>query len=159
MIASTSFGDQQFHLSVLSGFYHIVGSGVLDRYPNVRAGFLETSCQWVDFMTWRAEEAMDTVKERAAVGINTGRKLPDMTPDEYIESGRLFFGFEAEDRMLPHVISRWGPDIWLYASDIPHAHRILDATSHISGREDLSTDQKRRLLVDNTARFYAMPIP
>jgi len=82
-----------------------------------------------------------------------------MTPEEYIATGRLFFGFEAEDTALPQVVQRWGPDIWLYASDIPHAHRILNATAHIAARADLSEEVRRKLLVDNTARFYGMPIP
>jgi len=138
MVASTHYGDNLFHFSVLAGFKHLVMSGVLDRYPNLRVGFLETSCTWVDFMVWRTEESIDQIAERHAVGISTGRRLPELKPEEYLQTGRLFFGFEAEDAMLPYVVQRWGPDTWLYASDIPHAHRILDATSHIWAREDLN---------------------
>lgn len=157
--ASTSFGDQLFHFSVLSGFKHVVNSGLLDRYPKLRVGFLETSCRWVEFMLWRAEEELDTVLERRAVGINTGQHVPEMRPDEYIRAGRIYFGFEVEDDMLSYLVDRWGPEPWLYASDIPHAHRVLDATQHMLERTDLSEEAKRSLLVDNTARFYGMPIP
>lgn len=158
-VASTSFGDQQFHFSVLSGFKHVVNSGILDRYPNLRVGFLETSCQWVDFMVWRAQEELDTILERRAVGIKTGERLPQMKPGEYIRAGRVYFGFEVEDPMLSHVVQRWGPDVWLYASDIPHAHRILDATGQLLERKELSDEAKRKLLVDNTACFYGLPLP
>lgn len=157
-VASTSFGDQQFHFSVLSGFKHVVNSGLLDRHPRLRVGFLETSCLWVPFMVWRAEEELDTI-ERGRVGINTGQNVPEMRPDEYIRAGRVYFGFEVEDDMLPYVVQRWGPDPWLYASDIPHAHRILDSTGHLLGRTDLDEEAKRKLLVDNTARFYGLPVP
>ncbi len=157
-VASSSFGDQQFHFSVLSGFKHVVTSGVLDRFPKLRVGFLETSCRWVEFMLWRAEEELDTIVERRRVGINTGQALPQMKPDEYIRAGRVYFGFEVEDDMLSYLVQRWGPDPWLYASDIPHAHRILDATTRILERPDLSDEAKRKLLVDNTARFYGLPV-
>lgn len=157
--ASSNLGAQQFHFSVLSGFQHVVTSGVLDRYSNLRVGFLETSCQWVDFMVWRAEEELDFVVERRAAGIETGRTVPLMKPDEYIRSGRLYFGFEVEDHILPYMVDRWGADVWLYASDIPHGHRILDATSHFLARKDLTEDVKRQLLIDNTARFYDLPLP
>lgn len=158
-VASTSFGDQQFHFSVLSGFKHVVNSGLLDRYPQLRVGFLETSCQWVPFMVWRAEEELNTILERRAVGINTGQRVPEMRPEEYIQAGRVYFGFEVEDDMLPYVVQRWGPDPWLYASDIPHAHRILDSTGHLLARTDVGEDAKRKLLVDNTARFYGLERP
>ena len=158
-VASQSFGDEVFRFSVLSGFKHVVTSGLLDRYPKLRVGFLETSCQWVDFMVWRAEEDIDTVLERRAVGIDTGKQVPDMKPDEYIEAGRVYFGFEPEDRMLSYCVERWGPHAWLFASDIPHAHRVLDATGHLLEREDLSDEAKQAVLVDNTARFYGLPVP
>jgi predicted TIM-barrel fold metal-dependent hydrolase len=109
-------------------------------------------------MVWRAEEDLDTILERRAVGIETGRHVPEMKPDEYVRAGRVHFGFEVEDAMLSYVVQRWGPDPWLYASDIPHAHRILNATSEVLGRKDLSEEAKRKLLIDNTARFYGLPV-
>ena len=158
-IASGQYGSDQFHFSVLTGFKKVVLSGVLDRYPKLKVGFLETGCAWVEFMLWRVEEEVDMVVERREMGIGVNAKLPEASPEEYIKAGRLFFGFEVEDHMLPYVVDRYGPDAWLFASDIPHAHRILDATGYLMAREDLSLETKRKLLVDNTARFYDLPLP
>ena len=159
MVASETYGADVFHFSVLNGFKRIILSGLLDRYPNLKVGFLETSCTWVDFMAWRTMEEIDQIVERHKVGINVGRNVPKMTPEEYIKSGRIYVGFEVEDEALPYMVERWGLDCWLYASDIPHAHRILDAGNHFMGREDLADDAKRKLLVDNTAAFYGLPVP
>lgn len=166
-VASNTPGAQlfeQFHFSVLIGFDTIVTSGLLDRYPNLRVSFLETSCQWVDFMVWRATEQIETIIQRREAGLlgrgNFSRShVPELMPEEYIKAGRLYFGYEATDAMLPHVIDRFGPDPWLYASDIPHAHRLLDSTNYILEREDIGEEAKRKILVDNTARFYGLPLP
>lgn len=161
-----NYAASQFHFSVLLGFRHIMASGVLDRYPGVRVGFLETGCSWVDFAVEQVDLIVHDAKFRAELGATRAehdaliaKGLPDLLPEEYIRAGRVFIGFEVDEDMLPYVVQRWGPDCWVYASDIPHGHRIVDAPSQFIARNDLADDVKRKLLVDNTARFYGMQIP
>ena len=85
--------------------------------------------------------------------------LPGMTPDEYIKAGRVFLGFEVDEQMLPYVIERWGPDCWVYASDIPHGHRIVDSPGQLMARADVPEHAKQKLLRDNTASFYGLKLP
>lgn len=159
-VASTTLGDTQFHLSVLIGFLHIVTSRILDSYPNLKFAFLETGSTWVDFMVWRATEHIETILQRRKAGTErSGAHVPELMPEEYIKRGQLFFGYEVDEEMLPYVVQRWGPDCWLYASDIPHAHRIIDSTHYLLQREGLGEEAKRKLLVDNTASFYGLPLP
>jgi predicted TIM-barrel fold metal-dependent hydrolase len=159
-IATTHLGDTQFHFSVLVGFEHIVASPILDLYPDLKVGFLETSSQWVDFMVWHSTERIETTLQRRNAGTLRGEHyVPKLMPGEHIKAGRLFFGYEVNDAMLPYNVQRWGPDCWLYATDIPHAHRVMDSTGYLLQREDLSPEAKRKLLVDNTAVFYGLPLP
>ena len=42
-----------FVFSLMLGYYAIIRSGLLDRYPNLKVGFMENGARWVDFMTMR----------------------------------------------------------------------------------------------------------
>lgn len=151
-----------FVFPVLMAFQRIISKGLLDRYPTVKVGFMETGCQWLPFMCERIEENSD-----AAVRTTANRETrqvigykAELTPEEYIERGQIFLGFEVNERMLPHLIEEYGEDCWLYASDIPHGHRMYKAGDYLwDHRTDLSQDIKRKLLVDNTARFYGLQVP
>jgi len=160
------FAEHQFHFSVLMGFKRVMVSGILDRFPGVNVGFLETGCTWVDFMVEQVDLVVHDAQFRAELGATRAehdaliaKGLPKMTPDEYIKAGRVFLGFEVDEAMLPYVIDRWGADCWVYASDIPHGHRILDSPSFLMGRADVPEDAKMKLLKDNTARFYGLEVP
>ena len=55
-------------------------------------------------------------------------------------------------------MDKYGPDCWLYASDIPHGHRIIDAPQHFMERTDITEEAKQKLLRDNTAAFYGLDL-
>jgi len=164
----TPLNQYTFVFSLLMGFEQVSASGILDRYPGLRVAFLEASCNWVPFMVERAEEKanperkrfsptrpLDTVIDRPEQG---GYKS-ELSPDEYIARGNLWFGFEVEDPLLPYCLEHFGEDCWVYGSDIPHGDRLKDAAKVLQKRSDISEDAKRKLLRDNVARFYDMPIP
>ena len=141
-----------FAFTVLMAFQRIVSTGLLDRYPRLRVGFLEAGCSWVDFMVERITERLE-----GPLGRRRGREYSsELLPAEYIARGQLAFGFEVEEGQLPYVVDRYGADCLLYASDIPHVHRVLDSVEVLEQRPDLSDEVKRKLLVDNTARFYGL---
>jgi predicted TIM-barrel fold metal-dependent hydrolase len=161
-----SVAADQFLMSVVRGFKTVCGSGILDRYPNVTVSFLETGCTWVDFAVEVMDFTLDSIRERIkhdalrkehAPIIERG--LPKMTPIEYIQAGRIFIGFEVDDDLLPYMVNKYGTDCWVYASDIPHAHRIPDSPKHVLNRSDLSDEVKARILWEGTSRLYGLESP
>jgi predicted TIM-barrel fold metal-dependent hydrolase len=82
-----------------------------------------------------------------------------MTPIEYIKAGRIFIGFEVDDDLLPYMVNKYGTDCWVYASDIPHAHRIPDSPKHVLGRADLPESAKEKILWHGTAKLYGLDLP
>lgn len=52
----------------------------------------------------------------------------------------------------------FGDECWLYGSDIPHGDRLYGAVDVFPQRKDVSEESKRKLLVDNTARFYGLEV-
>ncbi|MFN0074280.1 MAG: amidohydrolase family protein [Chloroflexota bacterium] len=164
--AFPSVAGDQFLMSVVRGFKSICSSGVLDRYPNVRVSFLETGCTWVDFAVEVMDFSLDNIRDRIKIGTLRSehkgvidRGLPQMTPLEYIQAGRIFIGYEVDDQLLPYMTEKYGTDCWVYASDIPHAHRKPDSAKHILNRADLSDAAKQRILWEGTARLYGLESP
>ena len=87
------------------------------------------------------------------------RGLPKMTPMEYIKAGRIFIGFEVDDDLLPYMVNKYGTDCWVYASDIPHAHRKPDSPKIILNRTDLPQSAKEKILRHGTAKLYGLNLP
>jgi len=161
-----SVASDQFLMSVVRGYKSICGSGLLDRYPNVRVSFLETGCTWVDFAGEVMDFSLDNIRDRIKLGSLRAehktiveRGLPQMTPLEYIQDGRIFIGFEIDDQLLPYMVDKYGTDCWVYASDIPHAHRKPDSARHVLNRTDLPQVAKDRILWEGTARLYGLESP
>lgn len=161
-----SVAADQFLMSVVRGFKSICSSGLLDRYPNVRVSFLETGCTWVDFAVEVMDFTLDNIRDRMKLGALRAehdkwieRGLPRMTPLEYIQAGRIYIGYECDDDLLPYMVGKYGTDCWVYASDIPHAHRKPDSARHILNRPDLPDAAKRRILWEGTARLYGFDSP
>ncbi len=164
--AFPSVAADQFLMSVVRGFKSICSSGLLDRYPNVKVSFLETGCTWVDFAVEVMDFSLDNIRDRMKIGTLRSehkpiieRGLPQMTPLEYIQAGRIFIGYEVDDQLLPYMVDKYGTDCWVYASDIPHAHRKPDSAKHILNRADLSDSAKQRILWEGTARLYGLESP
>jgi predicted TIM-barrel fold metal-dependent hydrolase len=153
-------------MSVVRGFKTICTSGLLDRYPNVRVSFLETGCTWVDFAIEVMDFVLDNVRHRIKLDALRSehkaiveRGLPKMTPIEYIQSGRIYIGFEVDDDLLPYMVEKYGTDCWVYASDIPHAHRKPDSPRYVLNRPDLPDAVKQRILWEGTSKLYGFDSP
>ena len=78
---------------------------------------------------------------------------------EYIKAGRIFIGFEVDDDLLLYMVNKYGTDCWVYASDIPHAHRKPDSPKFILNRTDLPDTAKEKILWHGTARLYGLDLP
>lgn len=49
-----------------------------------------------------------------------------------------------------------GDQCWVYGSDIPHGDRLYGAVDLCLKQDDISEESKRKLLIDNTARFNGL---
>ena len=165
-----------FSFSLMLGFHAIMRSGLLDRYPNLRVGFMENGARWVDFLAQRIGEncgkldrttttsPRERVSEAEIAGSSAYHRLTDaykseFVPEVYIKRGQIYVNCEVDEEQLPFVAQQYGNDFLMFAADIPHGHRVVDPISKLLDRADLSEEAKRKILVDNTARFYGLPVP
>ena len=155
-----------FAMTLLMGFERIMISGLLDRYPELRIAFLEAGCSWVPFLVERMSEYSGKEGTRlASVNVALGTAAANRTgysaqllPKDYVKRGQVYFGFEPDEELLPYCVEEFGSDCWLYASDIPHFDRLYDAATIVRNREDISEEVKDKILVENVARFYGLPL-
>ncbi len=128
----------------------IVFSGVPERFPKLRIGFMEAGCSWMPYWIDRMHEEWE---KRARVEAPHCRH----DPAEYIRRGNLFFSIEAGEGSLAEVVRRYGDGSLVFASDFPHWDAEFPANLHaIERRGDLSDESKRKLLRDNSLRLYAL---
>lgn len=101
-----------FPVDQMVAFTALAMGGVLDRFPSLRVGFMESGIGWVPYFAHRMHEHHAKL----------GTMLPAMErdPREFIEKGQCFFSFEADEPLLDVCVRELGTGAWMYASDYPH---------------------------------------
>jgi predicted TIM-barrel fold metal-dependent hydrolase len=165
-----------FSFNLMLGFHAVMRSGLLDRYPKLRIGFMENGARWVDFLAKRIAENCGKLERTTTTGRRpvanesevagssayhrlTSAYRSEFVPEEYIRRGQVYVNCEVDEEQLPFVVQEYGDDFLMFAADIPHGHRVIDPISKFLERDDLGQVTKRKILVDNTARFYGLPVP
>lgn len=147
-----------FLMPVLLGFSAMIHSGLLDRFPTMRVGFLEAGCQWVHFMIDRMDHRfVHSGNFLADILVDTVPKAR-LAPMEYMRQGNLYLSAEVEDALLPQVVELVGEGQVVYGSDMPHGDREVLSSDYLKQREDLSETVKTRILQDNGARLYNLDV-
>jgi predicted TIM-barrel fold metal-dependent hydrolase len=124
------------------------GSGVLDRYPNLRIGILESGVGWLPFWIRRIEEQVDYVGFTADLQKKVG---------EYVADGRFSASIEMteDEDMIKMVIDFLGDHVLMYASDYPHAEcEFPESPSRVMGWKSIPEDSMKKLMWDNAVRFF-----
>ena len=140
-----SFGT--FPLQMAMGALMI--GGVLDAFPRLRVAFLEAGAGWVPYIMERLQARYELLPHWV-----THLKR---TPEEYIRGEQLFFSMEPDEETAPMVARIIGDDRLILGSDYAHWDGSAPESMWIVvERDDLTADQKRRILSDNPASLYRL---
>jgi len=135
--------NEQIHCCIQA-----VYGGVFDRFPQLRVGFLEGMVGWIPMLAERMDEEYE----------HRPFEAPHLTrdPSEWFKSGRMYFGAEPEEWMIPTVARYLGSDqTMLYSSDYPHWDGAFpNSVRGLTERTDLTDENKRNILGDNARRYY-----
>ncbi|MGH8072123.1 MAG: amidohydrolase family protein, partial [Candidatus Entotheonellia bacterium] len=144
--AGQTWGGQRFLSFMLMG-------GMLDRYPNLRVGTLESGHGWLPHWLQRLTRQIDYVR---------GSVSPTLkhTPVEYAQMGRVFCSIDFSEgvAMTKAVIDLMGDQALMFASDYPHPETIFPdhADAVIAWREVLSEQAMQKLMWENATRFFRL---
>ena len=124
----------------------LVSEGVFERFGALRVALLECGFAWLPFLLWRFDKDWKGV----------WREVPWVKerPSAYI---RRHMRFTTEPAQLPRdaaqvaqVLEMVGPEMLMYASDLPHDH----GDSSAALLQHLPEDQVEAILRGNAREFY-----
>jgi predicted TIM-barrel fold metal-dependent hydrolase len=127
----------------------MIMTGVCERFPKLRLGFLEAGGGWMP--AWL--DRMDRHYEQDAFGPG-GLKIK---PSEYFRR-QCWISFEPIEGTLAPLADYLGPKNVLWASDYPHADGFPQARAIIE-RQGLAETARRAILAESAIRFYNMGRP
>jgi predicted TIM-barrel fold metal-dependent hydrolase len=137
-------------------FSSLVFHGVFDEFPTLRVAFLEAGSAWVSLWMDRMDRSWQYHAEILPDG--KLRTLKEKKPSDYFRNGRVFIGCEGSEESLPAQIKRVGNELFMFASDFPHevtAQDCLREIDEVVESAELTASDKRAILYENAARFYA----
>lgn len=133
---------------------YVLISGLLDLYPNLRVGCVETGHGWMPNFIVRLDKQIRFV--------SGGTVPPELkhTPMEFVEMGRVFCAIEAFEgpQITKGVIDVLGDGVLMYESDFPHPECMFpDSTDHVIAWEPLLGEEAmRKLMAENAMRFLRL---
>jgi predicted TIM-barrel fold metal-dependent hydrolase len=127
----------------------LIGSGVLDRYPQLRVAPLECGHGWLAFWASRLDEQAEMCRHL----------LPALKqkPSDYIRGPQFFQSIQLHEgeQSLRQAIEVLGDDTFMFATDYPHSEswfpKSVDA---FLGWTSLPETTKRKLLWENAVQCY-----
>lgn len=124
----------------------LVGGGVFDRFPKLRAAIVETAAGWLPAV-------MDRFDTHYQMSPNHTPGLK-RTPTEVVKSGQYFHGIDTWESTLDYVVQRMGADMLLFATDWPHGDTAWpEAVQQVVEWDGISDEDKRKILGENALRL------
>jgi hypothetical protein len=128
--------------------------GVFERYPKLRAAFLESGCGWVPYLADRLDESWEHRLKRWPFPTKS-------SPSEIMRGGNLYYACEREEKTLATVAELIGAEQLLWASDFPHERPWEEFAGDIDtlvDRKDLPPGLAKKILFDNPCRLYKLKV-
>jgi len=139
------------HLGTCATMSNFMVSGLLDKYPNLKIGLIESGAGWVPFVLEAMEHQMDEFR----TGVNRGFK---MRPKEYFKK-HFWVTYWFESFAPKHMLEEIGVDRLLFETDFPHPTSLYpgvqDKLVDTLGAYDYET--RKRVLERNAVELYNLP--
>ena len=149
----------KFHLENSLGFLYegtqaitsFICGGVLDLFPRLRIGMLETGCGYLPTLMDRLNEVYEVE------GVN---KLIKKAPHEYLNQFWLSANVSREKETIPHVVQRFGANRLVMGTDFPHGLGGTGegAIQDVMNNPHFTEEQKSRILGLNAAELFGIPV-
>jgi predicted TIM-barrel fold metal-dependent hydrolase len=149
-------------LGQMINFGAIIFNGLLDRFPNVRWGFLEGGVAWLLLCLERFDRSYETHIPYDPRGellkLPDGERVSDYIRRQ-IKEGRIYIGCEGEEPALRYVIEQVGNEPFIFSSDFPHEVNVEMCKREIEEiREELPEQDAEAILARNSRRFYRLEV-
>ena len=127
----------------------LLTGGVFERYPRLKAAFLEGSCSWVPWWLWTLDERVEKFGDDERFHLS-------MRPSEYFRRN-CWVSVDPDEEIVRHALPSMGDDNIVISTDWPHDDSAYPrAVETFLGLEGVSDTAKRKILWDNCARLYGL---
>lgn len=129
---------------VMSALGHIIGSGVLERYPELKILVAETGVGWIPF--WLQEFDYYTAR---------GSRSPlPRPPSEYFH--RQVYSTFISDEVGAYLLNDYGKDNFLWSNDYPHPACIWPDSIELIEEDlgHLTSEDRGKVTWGNVARIF-----
>ena len=156
----TAVGWPSFYIEEYVGMSHIfqsqvislVTEGVFDKFPTLRVALLESGVTWLPSLMWRLDKEWKGLRRE----VPWVRRLPSEYIHEHIRLTTQPIDLPGNGAMLPTILEQVNADeMLMFASDFPHDHAPGSPTAFLKG---LPTEAARKIMRDNAAAFYRLPV-
>ena len=137
-------GFAAFRLPSVAAFHSIIMSGVPEKFPELRFGFLEAAASWVPF-------AITDLKRRFPS--RRGRELPDDVMKDY----RMWVACQTDDD-INYIVRYSGEDRLVIGTDYGHSDQSTEIEALRTLRDDAALDKRlvEKIMYDNPKALYAL---
>jgi predicted TIM-barrel fold metal-dependent hydrolase len=129
----------------------LVGSGVLDRYPELRIVLAEAGVGWIPFFAQEFDYYQNSIFDEPW-------PLP-LLPSEYIS--RQVYGAFISDEVGGFLLSKYGEDNFMWSNDYPHGACIWPLSTGVIARDlgHLSPETRQKITAGTAAKVYNAGLP
>ena len=124
--------------------------GVLERFPDLRVALLEGNCSWAPWLLHRLDEHHEWTGWYEATDLS-------MKPSDYFRRN-CYISLEADEATAVHYVDWFGADNLVFSTDYPHGDSQYPHAVEELGRLALPHDVKVRIVGENWARLYKVPL-
>ena len=131
-------------IDAMNALGHMIGSGVLERYPRLRVAVAEVGVGWIPF--WLQEFDYYTAR---------GSRSPlPRPPSEYFH--RQVYATFISDGVGCHLLPDHGKDNFMWSNDCPHPACIWPDSGIVIAEDlgHLTPEDRARVTAGNVARLY-----
>jgi predicted TIM-barrel fold metal-dependent hydrolase len=127
----------------------LLTGGVFERFPKLKAAFLEGSCSWVPWWLWSLDERVEKFGDDEHFRLSR-------PPSEYFRSN-CWVAVDPDEEVVRHALPAMGDENIVISSDWPHDDSAYPhAIEAFVGLDGVSEESKRKILWDNCARLYGL---
>lgn len=133
-------------LGPMAAAVNFTAGGVFDRFPKLRAAFLEANCSWAPWLFCRLDDHYEEYTGRFEVKLAA-------KPSEYFRSN-CFVSVEADEAAARLYIQWFGDDNVVFSTDYPHPDSKFPHSVQRFLNLPINRESQRKILWDNCARLY-----
>ena len=140
-----------FPMELMLAMGAMTAGGVLERFADLRVGFLEGNCGWLPWWLGRLDD------QWRKYGGGESLRLSAL-PSEYFLR-QCVIGTDTDEELLKVVIDSYGDDNVVMSVDYPHADGPFpDGVQEFLDLPGVGRDSKRKIMWDNCVRFYGFAV-